>query len=37
MKSFLTRHDLDATDVRDFVVIVLFIGTLGLWALIVGG
>jgi hypothetical protein len=37
MKSFLTRHDLDATDVRDFVAIVLFIGTLGLWALIVGG
>jgi hypothetical protein len=37
MKSFLTRHCLDATDVRDFVVIVLFIGSLGLWAAILGG
>lgn len=37
MKSFLTRHCLDATDVRDFVVIVSFIGTLAVRAIIAGG
>jgi hypothetical protein len=37
MKSFLTRHDLDATDVRDFVIIVLFIGTLAVLAALGSG
>jgi hypothetical protein len=37
MKSFIRRHGLTLVDIRDFVVIVLFIGTLGLWAAILGG
>ena len=35
MKSLLSQ--LDFTDLRDLVLITLFIGTLALWAVILGG
>jgi len=35
MKSLLSQ--LDATDLRDLVLITLFIATLALWAVILGG
>jgi hypothetical protein len=37
MKSFLTRHRLTAEDVRDFVIIVFFIGTLAVLAALGSG
>jgi hypothetical protein len=37
MKSFLTRHSLTIRDVVDFVVIVLFISTLAVWAALGSG
>jgi hypothetical protein len=37
MKSFLTRHCLTFRDVVDFVVIVLFISTLAVWAALGSG
>lgn len=35
MKSILSQFD--ATDLRDLVLITLFIGTLAVWAAILGG
>ena len=37
MKTFIRRHRLTAEDVRDFVVISLFIGTLAILAAIGSG